>query len=377
MFNDDKDEVLSEILDGLIDFQERSPSVSNTSMASTMASRADERRISDIERFLVSSEHSLLQQQQKQQHQQQQQQQQNTKPKISSLAASAPSLTSILSAPPLALTGRPPPNGARGPVITGGNTSGKPGGNPVNLVPRMNELLQQVPPNVSIPDTPDLDSLILLQERRRRMSSGGGNGTGNSTSSAVPTTTSPRPPSQPGFQTPSQQLQTVSSNQQPPNRGQLLMQHLTSNTTMSRSASMASSGPSVTRSISYMEPTNNQFNGAGSANSVPTTVPQVLARRSSFSGGLPQPNATPSNNPPMISPPPGASAAAAAVAAAAAASTANSRPQRHASGGSTVHHVLRGAGISGNGNQRRLSGTLETVSSDEKQRSLLQQLLSE
>ena len=61
MFNDDKDEVLSEILDGLIDFQERSPSVSNTSMASTMASRADERRISDIERFLVSSEHSLLQ----------------------------------------------------------------------------------------------------------------------------------------------------------------------------------------------------------------------------------------------------------------------------------------------------------------------------
>ena len=331
-----------------------------------------------------------MQQQQKQQLNQQQQQ--NTKPKISSLAASAPSLTSILSAPPLALTGRPPPgpNGARGPgVITaggGGNTttSGKPGGNPVNLVPRMNELLQQVPPNVSIPDTPDLDSLILLQERRRRMSSGGGNGTGSTGtgSSAVPTTTSPRPPSQPGnFQTPSaaQQLQTVSSNQQPPNRGQLLMQHLTSNTTMSRSASMASAsgGPSITRSISYMEPANNQFNGAGSANSVPTTVPQVLARRSSFSGGLPQPNATPSNNPPMISPPPGASAAAAAVAAAAAASTANSRPQRHASGGSTVHHVLRGA-ISGNGNQvRRLSDSLETVSSDEKQRSLLQQLLSE
>ena len=62
MFNDDKDEMLSDILDGLIDFQERSPSVSNTnSMASNMASRADERRISDIERFLVSSEHSLLQ----------------------------------------------------------------------------------------------------------------------------------------------------------------------------------------------------------------------------------------------------------------------------------------------------------------------------
>ena len=76
MFNDDKDEVLSDILDGLIDFQERSPTVSNTaSMAASnnpqaiAASRADERRISDIERFLASSEHSLLQQQVLQQHQ--------------------------------------------------------------------------------------------------------------------------------------------------------------------------------------------------------------------------------------------------------------------------------------------------------------------
>ena len=81
MFNDDKDEVLSDILDGLIDFQERSPTVSNTAGSSSMsaaasnnpqviaASRADERRISDIERFLASSEHSLLQQQVLQQHQ--------------------------------------------------------------------------------------------------------------------------------------------------------------------------------------------------------------------------------------------------------------------------------------------------------------------
>ena len=158
------------------------------------------------------------------------------------------------------------------------------------------------------------------------------------------------------------------------------MQHLTSSTTLSRSASMASSGPNVTRSISYMEP--NQFNGTSA---VPTTsVPQVLARRSSFSGGLPAApgNPNPPNNqpqPPMISPPPGASAAAAAVAAAAAASTANSRPQRHASGGTTVHHVLRGpiSGSAGSSNQRRLSDSIETVSSDEKQRSLLQQLLSE
>jgi len=43
---------------------------------------------------------------------------------------------------------------------------------PVALVPRMNELLQQVPPNVSIPDCPDLDSIVMLQQRRR-ISSGG------------------------------------------------------------------------------------------------------------------------------------------------------------------------------------------------------------
>jgi len=84
----------------------------------------------------------------------------------------------------------------------------------------------------------------------------------------------------------------------------------------------------------------------------------------------------------MISPPPGASAAAAAVAAAAAASTANTAhhrptPQRHASGGSTVHHVLRGNPANSGNTNRRLSDSLEIGVSDEKQRSLLQQLLSE
>ena len=72
MLNDDKDE-LSEILDGLIEI-EPSPMVAAVpNTAPIMASRADERRISDIERFLVSSEHhsggaqaSGLNQQQKQ-----------------------------------------------------------------------------------------------------------------------------------------------------------------------------------------------------------------------------------------------------------------------------------------------------------------------
>merc|ERR1719492_719178 len=173
-------------------------------------------------------------------------------------------------------------------ATTAGSSSGSggSGGNPVNLVPRMNELLQQVPPNVSIPDTPDLDSLILLQERRRRMSSGG-----TSVSSVPTSATSPRPQKPPvsvsgpqGRFQPPQQLQVVQNPQQPPappqNRGQLLMQQLTSgSTTVSRSSltsgsstisSMSSTIPSVTRSISYnieqQQQPNNQFsNGNNSA----------------------------------------------------------------------------------------------------------------
>ena len=107
--------------------------------AQLSAAKADERRISDIERFLASSERSLFQQRLQPQGQPQQPQQlqlsqaasasagsaaaqqvqpqptaqpQNQqRPKISSLAASAPSLTSILSAPPLATpSGRPQPS---------------------------------------------------------------------------------------------------------------------------------------------------------------------------------------------------------------------------------------------------------------------------
>lgn len=391
MLNDDKDE-LSEILDGLIEI-EPSPMVAAVpNAAPIMASRADERRISDIERFLVSSEHHSGGAQASGLNQQQKQQQQINKPKMSSLAASAPSLTSILSAPPLAATasptlppGRPPaPNGARlltgssSNTNSGGGGSTSSGGNPVNLVPRMNELLQQIPPNVSIPDTPDLNSLILLQERRRRMSSGGGgNATASGSTSAatatglLPSSTSPRAPSQ---------VTIVQTQPQPQNRGQLLMQHLTSSRSAATSFSAGSSGqrPST---ISYMEQSNNSHynNGSGTQNNVPpTSVPQVLARRSSFSG------TGSTNAPPMISPPPGASAAAAAVVNLAAAS--RQPPQRHASGGSTIHHVVRGSaagsgGISGLAgslaNPRRLSDTMETVNSEEKQRSLLQQLLSE
>ncbi len=69
---------------------------------------------------------------------------------------------------------------------------------PVSLVPRMNELLQVVPPNVSIPaDTcSDLDSLVQLHHQRRRSCSGGtlhpgGGSGGNLLSDATAVTVSP------------------------------------------------------------------------------------------------------------------------------------------------------------------------------------------
>lgn len=274
--NEDEDDILSGILDGVIDFQEMIPVPSVTvsvTVAAATTSASDSRRISDIERYLASSDYSTAGPKSV------------DKPKMSSLAASSPSLTSILSAPPLVTVGRLPP------VTTCSSSSSTSKGSPVNLVPRMNELLQQVPPNVSIPDTPDLDSLMLLQERRRRMSSGG---------SAV--VVSP-PPSQQPSQKPGSQL---------------LMAQLTAK----------------------------------------QPQPQILARRSSFSAvAAPVPQ-------PVTSPPPGPAAAAAAAAAVHAASV--SRTQRHSSGG-----VVRSAGQANSG-PRRLSDDVQ-----DKQRSLLQQLLSE
>ena len=104
---EDKDDMLSEILDGLIEFQEKSPMI-NTSMPNRAA--VDERRISDIEKFLVSSERTIYPAQQQQQHAKPKIIATTTSATISSLAASAPSLTSILAAPPLVNpVGRPPP----------------------------------------------------------------------------------------------------------------------------------------------------------------------------------------------------------------------------------------------------------------------------
>ena len=415
--------------------------------------KADERRISDIERFLASSERSLFQQQQQRVPQQQQQQPQlqpqqqqsplvqqilqEKRPKISSLAASAPSLTSILSAPPLATpSGRPlPPSTASTSGSSGSSSSslqkngssgggGVGAGNPVNLVPRMNELLQQVPPNVSIPDTPDLDSLILLQERRRRISSGGGQNTVKigqpqaSVQPALPTGRVVAPPQ--ALPPPNQQ---ASFNTQPTSgppgghqgqKGQLLMQQLTSGP----SRGGGSIQPlTMSRSISYIEATPS----TGNLSQQPQLyvqgnngTPQVLARRSSFSGISPVGSISPvstsgsgllSSPPPPPGPPPPSGAAAAAAAAVAAASAgvlgqtqtqsqqlsvqqvARNLPQRHASGGGTVHHggqpqqrqpqlqILGAASVTGQ-LHRRLSDSVE-MKSDDKQRSLLQQLLSE
>ena len=527
--SEERDDMLSDILDDLIAFQERSPppasspatsagpastasvvggggggagasgSTSSGSGVMPQAAKADERRISDIERFLASSERSLFQQrlQPQGQHQQLQlsqaasasagsaaaqqvqpqptaQPQNQQRPKISSLAASAPSLTSILSAPPLATpSGRPQPSSVSGNISISGSGSQKTGSgselqlsnsrnnggvgnrNPVNLVPRMNELLQQVPPNVSIPDTPDLDSLILLQERRRRISSGGPPGGGPQQSNVKlggqPQNQQPQasslPPtgalatltSQGRSGGPTQQQQTSFNLSQQPSaiqvtssKGQLLMQQLTSGPsrgsnlqpqTMSRSISYIEATPSSGGSLQQQQPQLFVSNNG---------TPQVLARRSSFSGISPVGSISPvsTSSGLMSSPPPpgppGAAAAAAAAVAAASAGVLNQQPQqpqgqaqgplvqhtvqqisrtlpqRHASGGGgggTVHHnpnnlqvpqlqrpQLQILGSAGNlVGHRRLSGSgLEiggplagSARSEDKQRSLLQQLLSE
>ena len=527
--SEERDDMLSDILDDLIAFQERSPppasspatsagpastasavggggggagasgSTSSGSGVMPQAAKADERRISDIERFLASSERSLFQQrlQPQGQHQQLQlsqaasasagsaaaqqvqpqptaQPQNQQRPKISSLAASAPSLTSILSAPPLATpSGRPQPSSVSGNISISGSGSQKTGSgselqlsnsrnnggvgnrNPVNLVPRMNELLQQVPPNVSIPDTPDLDSLILLQERRRRISSGGPPGggpqQGNVKLGGQPQNQQPQasslPPtgalatltSQGRSGGPTQQQQTSFNLSQQPSaiqvtssKGQLLMQQLTSGPsrgsnlqpqTMSRSISYIEATPSSGGSLQQQQPQLFVSNNG---------TPQVLARRSSFSGISPVGSISPvsTSSGLMSSPPPpgppGAAAAAAAAVAAASAGVLNQQPQqpqgqaqgplvqhtvqqisrtlpqRHASGGGgggTVHHnpnnlqvpqlqrpQLQILGSAGNlVGHRRLSGSgLEiggplagSARSEDKQRSLLQQLLSE
>ena len=132
----------------------------------------------------------------------------------SSTALSSPSLTSILSAPPIAAmpvpmrnimtsnrnmistsSGMPAaPNLPRAaskpmPVTKGGSlstitsqdsTTTCSNSSSTLLVPRMNDLLNVPPPNVSLPECPDMSSLIHLQnaeqenQRRRRISSGQG-----------------------------------------------------------------------------------------------------------------------------------------------------------------------------------------------------------
>ena len=318
----------------------------------------------------------------------------------------------------------------------------------------MNELLQQVPPNVSIPDTPDLDSLILLQERRRRISSGGPGGgpQGNVKLGGQPQNQQPQasslPPtgalatltSQGRSGGPTQQPQTSfnlsqqqSAIQVSSSKGQLLMQQLTSGPsrgsnslqplTMSRSISYIEATPSSGGSLQQQQPQLFVSNNG---------TPQVLARRSSFSGISPVGSISPvsTSSGLMSSPPPpgppGAAAAAAAAVAAASAGVLNQQPQqpqgqaqgplvqhtvqqisrtlpqRHASGGGgggTVHHnpnnlqvpqqlqrpQLQILGSANVGGHRRLSGSgLEiggplagSARSEDKQRSLLQQLLSE
>ena len=139
----------------------------------------------------------------------------------SSSALSSPSLTSILSAPPIAAISVPMRNLISGNQSTFSTTTQVPGAQSTSLTssslssmtktqthssnhsdssnkllaPRMNELLS-VPPNVSLSECPDLTSLIHLQnaqqesQGRRRMSSGGGpssiSNNGNTLSGSAP-----------------------------------------------------------------------------------------------------------------------------------------------------------------------------------------------
>jgi hypothetical protein len=177
----ENDDILSEILDGLIEFQEKSPvgridSVVGSSgvQLANHSTFQPESQISSIEKYLASTERSVLTTPADSMMFQQ--------PKIAAPPPpSTSTLTSLLSAPPMAvppITNQLRPNNS---YLMGQQMSG--GGQQMTgvrqsaaaLVPRMNELLQVVPPNVSVSDAPDhLESLIIMQERRRRMSSGGG-----------------------------------------------------------------------------------------------------------------------------------------------------------------------------------------------------------
>lgn len=158
-------------------------------------------------------------------------------------------------------------------------------------------------------------------------------------------------------------------------RGQLLMQHLTSS---SSGGGNARSTVQATRSYIETSPSGAMYGTGNYTNHIqqqPQQPSQV--RRSSFSGLS---GANNNSSGPMVSPPSGAVAAAAAAVAAASAvnqlPVQQGRAQRHSSGG-TVHH---GGPVRGQHQLlgRRLSDSVEsTNNSDDKQRSLLQQLLSE
>jgi len=217
----DDDPMLDAILNDVIEIQEKSPPLTGSGQPRTTichhpvikrnrvgrngssnsptsaAILTEHSQISDIEKYLASAENTPPRE--------------NSPPQnisvlprdvqtathaksASSVASCSPSLTSILSAPPISAVPRNILNGSSPKLpstgVTAVSMSAASVPNRINngvgngddsaaLVPRMNELLQVVPPNVSIPDCPDLNSLIHLQNadqenRRRRLSSGGG-----------------------------------------------------------------------------------------------------------------------------------------------------------------------------------------------------------
>ena len=259
------DPVLSEILDGVIEIQEKSP----TSVASSVSTSSRFIKIETIEKFLTSGEgtgncsssssaatattttnynvgsrtsSSISSQGQGVQTsssvslnplQQQQQQQPNYHRSMSvpqrpgNVVVTSGGRMNVMSgglsgaAVGGGLGGQLPPaspgsfpqnnNNNNNNVIRGRNMSG---GNPVSLVPRMNELLQVVPPNVSITERPDLGMMQQQQQQHQRQRIASGPIMSNSTPSS-------RISSSPGSVTSS-----TSSSNSGPGAPNLLMQQL-------------------------------------------------------------------------------------------------------------------------------------------------------
>ncbi len=155
------DAILSEILEGVIDIQEKSPTTG-------IQQQSNKLEIENIEKFLASSEgnggHS------------------GTGGNVFRQSSSSSGVLNVVTTyqrsslvpsfgPVQSVSGSPSQPVASN--VGGGVTRRISSSNPVARMPGMNELFQVVPPNVSVRQCPDLDSLVMLQQKRRSLSGSG------------------------------------------------------------------------------------------------------------------------------------------------------------------------------------------------------------